>query len=195
MSNQTNKIQRLTVTAVLAAIICVVAFLPLRTLGLEITFSMVPVALGAALYGAGVGASLGGVFGLVSFLQCVTGYSPFGATLLSINPLFALIVCLPTRVLAGYLAALVAKAFGNRKNLSLCLSTLAAPLFNTLFFMSALCLCYYNTDYIQGFVSALGAANPFSFVVLFVGINGLVELLAGFIIAFPAAKAVKRFVK
>ena len=176
MSNQTNKIQRLTVTAVLAAIICVVAFLPLRTLGLEITFSMVPVALGAALYGAGVGASLGGVFGLVSFLQCVTGYSPFGATLLSINPLFALIVCLPTRVLAGYLAALVAKAFGNRKNLSLC-------------------LCYYNTDYIQGFVSALGAANPFSFVVLFVGINGLVELLAGFIIAFPAAKAVKRFVK
>ena len=58
--------------------------------------------------------------------------------------------------------------------------------------MSGLVLCFYNTDYIQGFVTALNAANPFIFVVLFVGINGLVEIIAGIILATPCGLALKR---
>lgn len=195
MSNKSQKIRTLTVNAVLAAIICIVSFLPLRTLGLEITFSMVPVALGAAVFGVGSGATLGAIFGVVSFLQCVIGYSAFGATLLQISPFYTFLVCIPTRILAGVLAALVAKALKSKKNLALCLSTATAPLFNTLFFMTTFCLCFYGTEYVQGFVSALGAANPFTFVILFVGINGLVELIAGFLIAFPAAKAVSHILR
>jgi hypothetical protein len=43
--------------------------------------------------------------------------------------------------------------------------------------MSLLVICFYNTDYIQGFVDLLGATNPFMFVVLFVGINSTFSIL------------------
>ena len=196
MSNR-KKIQKLTVLSVLAAITAIVAFVPLKTLGLEITFTMIPVAIGAILYGPSGGAVLGAVFGAVSFLQCL-GYSHFGAALLAINPVFTFIVCVPTRILAGLLAGLIYKALkaGCKSNIpALLTASLAAPLLNTVFFMSSLVLFFYRTDYIQGFVSAMGAANPIMFILLFVGINGLVEIICGFAVAFPVAKAISKYLK
>ena len=197
MSIKQEKIKKLTVLSVLGALIAVVSFLPLKTLGLEITFSMIPVAIGAILYGPSGGAILGGVFGAVSFLQCL-GYSPFGAALLGINPLITLIVCLPTRILAGFLAGAICKVLSKavKSDIPALLSaSLAAPLFNTLFFMTALVLCFYNTDLIKGLVEQLGATNPFTFVIMFVGINGLVEIICGFVVAFPCAKALSKYLK
>lgn len=197
MSTKQQKIKKLTVLSVLAALTAIVSFLPLKTLGLEITFSMIPVAVGAILYGPSGGAVLGGVFGLVSFLQCL-GYSPFGAALLGINPLLTFIVCLPTRILAGFLAGVIYNALRKavKSDIPALLSaSLAAPLFNTLFFMTALVLCFYNTELVQGFVAQLGASNPFTFVILFVGINGLVEIICGFVVAFPCAKALSKYLK
>lgn len=196
MSNR-KRIQKLTVLSVLAAITAIVAFVPLKTLGLEITFTMIPVAIGAILYGPSGGAVLGAVFGAVSFLQCL-GYSHFGAALLAINPVFTFIVCVPTRILAGLLAGLIYKALktGCKSDIpALLTASLAAPLLNTVFFMSSLVLFFYRTDYIQGFVSAMGAANPIMFILLFVGINGLVEIICGFAVAFPAAKAISKYLK
>ena len=196
MSNR-KKIQKLTVLSVLAAITAIVAFVPLKTLGLEITITMIPVAIGAILYGPSGGAVLGAVFGAVSFLQCL-GYSHFGAALLAINPVFTFIVCVPTRILAGLLAGLIYKALkaGCKSNIpALLTASLAAPLLNTVFFMSSLVLFFYRTDYIQGFVSAMGAVNPIMFILLFVGINGLVEIICGFAVAFPAAKAISKYLK
>lgn len=196
MSN-TAKTLRLTVTAVLATVVAVISFLPLKTLGLEITFSMVPVAVGAILYGPATGAVLGGVFGLVSFLQCL-GYSPFGAVLLSINPFLTLLVCLPTRILAGYLTGWIYKGLhklSKKGIVDAAIASLAAAVLNTLFFMSVLVACFYHTEYIQGLATQLHAANALIFVVVFVGINGLVEILAGFFIAFPMAKAMQKYIK
>lgn len=197
MSTKQQNIRKLTVLSVLGALTAIVSFLPLKTLGLEITFSMIPVAVGAILYGPSGGAVLGGVFGIVSFLQCL-GYSAFGAALLGINPLLTLIVCLPTRILAGFLAGVIYKALQKsvKSDIPALLSaSLAAPLLNTLFFMTALVLCFYNTELVQSFVSQLGASNPFTFVVLFVGINGLVEIICGFVVAFPCAKALSKYLR
>ena len=57
--------------------------------------------------------------------------------------------------------------------------------------MTTLCLCFYNTTFIQSFVSALNAANPLIFVILFVGINGVVEILCGILISYPISKALE----
>ena len=192
-----SKILNIAFIGIFAAIIAIVSFTPLRTLGLEITFSMVPVAIGAIAFGPTVGAVLGGVFGLVSFLQCF-GYSPFGAVLLSIDPLLTAIVCIPTRILAGLIAGLVFKAMnkgGKLTSAAYPTAALLAPLLNTVFFMGTLVLCFYNTEYIQGFVNMLGAANPFTFIILFTGVNGLVELGCGFAIAYPAALAVRKVIR
>ncbi len=197
-SKRFSRVQRLTVLGLLTAIIAVISFLPIRTLGLEITLSMVPVAVGAVVLGPAGGAILGFVFGVVSFLQCL-GYSAFGAALFGINPFFCFLVCVPTRTLAGFLPGLIRKAVargaaaGSRRDLiATGAGSVAAPVFNTLFFMSALTLFFYGTEYIQGYVDLLGAANPVTFIILFVGINGLVELLCGAFLAFPVSAALGR---
>lgn len=184
-------VPKLTVLAVLSAIVAVISFIPLKTMGLEITFSMVPIAVGAILYGPAVGAILGGVFGIVSFLQCF-GYSAFGALLLSENPYFTFLVCVPTRILAGLITGLISKTMqnGNKavNEFRFVACSLIAPLLNTIFFMSTLVAMFYKGDTIQYFVNLLGAANPFIFIILFVGINGLVEIIAGFVVAYPVSR-------
>ena len=186
--------------SVLIAIILIMAFTPIgyiKTLGLEITLIVVPVCVGAVTLGPLAGLVLGTVFGVSSFIQCF-GLSAFGATLLSVNPFLCFIVCVPTRMLMGWLTGVIFKALKNTKSMksfATPIACLVGPILNTIFFMSALCICFYNTDFIQGFVSDLGASNVLLFVVLFVGINGLVEAIASFIvgtaISIPLSKVVK----
>ena len=68
------------------------------------------------------------------------------------------------------------------------------PLLNTILFTSTLVILFYQTEYIQSFVTALNALNPLHFMVLFVGINGLVELLVGIIISYPTALAINKYI-
>ena len=56
-------------------------------------------------------------------------------------------------------------------------TSLSAPLLNTLFFMGYIVLAFYQTEYIQGLVAAKGAVNPLMFVVLLVGFQGVVEAI------------------
>ena len=160
--------------------------------GLEITLLMVPVIVGAIVMGPASGAILGGVFGCISFWECF-GRSQFGAVLLGINPIYAFLVCVPTRILAGWLCGVAFKGLNklDKTNLwSFGAAGLIGALCNTVLFMTTLCLCFYNTDYIQGFVAALGSANAFLFVIAFVGVNGLVEGVVCLITGAAIAKAV-----
>lgn len=180
--NKNTKTLRLVQLGLLIAVELIFAYTPLgymKPAGLEITFLMVPVTIGAILLGPTAGAILGGVFGLTSFSTCF-GTSPFGAALLAINPFFTFLVCVGPRILAGWLGGVVFRtsnlgAKEKPREFSFALTALVTPLFNTLFFMTALVLCFYQTDYIQNIVNVLGASNPVSFVALFVGLQGLVE--------------------
>ena len=191
-----SNVKKLVFIAAFSAIIAAISFLPIKSFGLEITLSMVPVAVGAICFGPFVGAVLGGVFGIVSFLQCLS-WSPFGATLLGINPIMTAVVCIPTRILAGWLSGLIFKAFEkfNRTNLGCFVASFSAALLNTTLFMSALIFGFYNTDFIQGIAQSFGTVNPITFVLIFVGINGVVEIIAGFILAAPCSKALSSYVK
>ena len=183
--------------SLLAAVVVLMAFTPLGYLkvgALSITFLVVPVTVGSIVLGPFGGMILGAIFGITSFVQCF-GLDPFGTTLFSINPISTFIVCIPTRMLMGLLAGLVFKAMAasGKKGVriaSVFVTSVLGPLFNTVFFMTAFCLCFYNTEYVQGFVTALGAANPFTFVLLFVGVNGAVEIIVNFVVCSAASKAI-----
>ena len=69
-------------------------------------------------------------------------------------------------------------------------AALAGPVLNTVFFMGGLVLFFYRTEFIQSYVTALGAANPFVFVLLFVGVQGAVEAAAGFVVSGVLSRAV-----
>ncbi len=186
--------------ALLIAIILIMAFTPIgyiRTLGLEITLIVVPVAVGAVTLGPAAGAVLGAVFGITSYIQCF-GMSPFGAVLLSINPVYTFIVCVFSRVLMGWLTGWLYQVFLKSsllKKASLVLANLCCPLMNTLFFMGTLILFFYQTEYIQGIAQGMGAANPLIFILLFVGVNGLVEAAACFVVGSAISQALKTVVK
>ena len=151
----------------------------IKTAGLEITIMLVPVIVGAIVMGPAAGALLGGVFGLISFWECF-GKSAFGVVLMGINPFLTFLVCVPTRILAGWICGLVFQALRKVDKTRL-LSFGAAGLSGALF---------YNTDFIQGFVQAMGSANAFLFVIAFVGVNGLVEAIVCFFTGAVIAKAV-----
>ena len=187
-----EQIFKITLTAVLTALTVVIAFLPIRTLGLEITLTVIPIAVGAIIGGKYVGLFLGTAFGVTSFLQCL-GYSPFGLMMFQINPYLTFLVCVPTRMLAGFLTGYVNELIVkfDKKEIANIVACVMMPILNTLFFMSVLVICFYNTEYIQGFVTALNAVNPVHFVILFVGINGLVEIIVGILVSFPTVKALQ----
>lgn len=187
-----EQIFKITLTAVLTALTVVIAFLPIKTLGLEITLTVIPIAIGAIIGGKYVGLFLGTAFGITSFIQCL-GYSAFGLMMFQINPVLTFLVCVPTRMLAGFLTGYVHELIVklNKKEIANIVACVMMPILNTLFFMSVLVICFYNTEYIQGFVTALNAVNPVHFVILFVGINGLVEIIVGILVSFPTVKALQ----
>ena len=185
--------------ALLIAIILIMAFTPIgyiKTFGLEITLIVVPVAVGAVVLGPAAGAILGGVFGLTSFIQCF-GMSAFGAMLLSINPAGTFVVCCVTRLVMGWLTGLIAQGLKKVKALkgaSVFIANLCCPLLNTLLFMTTLILFFYQTEFIQGLAKNMKVANPFAFVIAFVGVNGLVEAAACFVVGSAITKALQHSV-
>lgn len=186
--------------ALLIAVILIMAFTPvgyIHTLGLEITLIVVPVAVGAVAMGPAAGAILGTVFGITSFIQCF-GMSPFGAMLLGINPVWTFLVCVPTRALMGWLTGLLYQGFlkvGPLKKISVILANLCCPLLNTLFFMGTLTLFFYQSEYIQGIAKGMGAGNPLVFILLFVGINGLVEAAVCFVAGSAISQALNTVIR
>ena len=72
---------------------------------------------------------------------------------------------------------------------------LAAPMLNTILFMGYIVLVFYQTDFIQNMVASKGAVNPLMFIILVVGIQGLVEWITGCIVAGAVTKAVAHVLK
>lgn len=183
-----EKTVRLALLGMFSAIIILLTCLPVKTLGLEISLAMIPIAIGATVLGPSGGAILGGVYGICSFLQCLGLLcpSPFGAALLAINPLLTFTTCFVPRVLCGVLAGATYKIMDKIQKFQLAshsASCLVCPLLNTVFFMSCIMIFFGKSDLIQGFMETLGTTNPLLFVIGFVGVNGLVEACVCFVIA------------
>jgi len=193
VSTRTVKMVQL---AILAAIMILMAFTPigyLKTAGIEISFMMIPVVVGAIVMGPGAGAILGGIFGATSFIQCF-GMSIFGAALLAINPIYTFILCMVPRILMGWLVGLVFKALnktGRNRLTAFGLSSLLGALFNTIFFMTFLMVLFGNTEYIKSFQ---GDLSLIPFILAFVGINGLVEAIVTFIVGAAISRALVSFI-
>ena len=198
--NTKSKIFRLTILAMLTAIILLVTYLPIQTLGLEISLAMVPISIGACILGYKGGAILGGIYGIFSFMQCLGMIKPsqFGIALYAINPIYTVITCIVPRILCGLLAGLIFQAVAKidkKKILSYAAGCLACPLLNTVFFMSSIMIFFGNTELIKGFMEMLGVFNPFLFVLAFVGINGLVEAIVCFVLGSAISKALSKAFK
>lgn len=165
---------------------------------LYMSFLTLPIAVGAITMGPMAGAVLGGVFGAVSFYDAVTGASAMTGALFQVSPLHTFILCVGMRMLMGLLVGLIfqgLKKADHKGTWSYFVSSMAAPGLNTLLFMGYIVLAFYNCDYVQSLVANKGASNPFMFVVLLVGVQGVAEFLVSGILGGIVARAVNKYLK
>lgn len=148
--NRSNKVHRITLTAILMAVILVMSFTPLGYLKVgivSITFLAVPVVIGGIVLGPLYGGVLGGVFGLTSFAQCF-GMDAFGTALMGLNPLATFVTCLVSRILigvvAGWLYRLLRK-WDRAGVWSAVVTSVAGSLTNTVFFVGMVILFFKNS--------------------------------------------------
>lgn len=104
------KITKMVTIAFLMALVVIMQFVsglipPIG--GFSISLVLIPIVLGAALYGPGVGALLGATFGVIVFINCVNGTDVGGAMVLQANPLLCFVVVMGKGILAGVAAGWV----------------------------------------------------------------------------------------
>lgn len=181
MNKKTIDTRTLTQLALLIAIEIVMKAVGLGSVPvgpLYMSFLTLPIAIGAILIGPGAGAILGGVFGLVSLKDAISGASAMTSVFFQFSPFATVLLCVFTRVLMGWCCGLIFRAlsrFDRRGTWSYFVGALSAPVLNTVFFMGFIVLVFYHLDYVQNLVTSLNAPNAFMFVVLLVGVQGLIE--------------------
>ena len=166
---------------------------------LNMSFLTLPIAIGAMLMGPLTGAILGGVFGLFSLWDAISGAGGMTSFFFQNNPVSTVILCVGMRILMGVCCGLIFKVVSkldrDEKTWSYFVGALSAPLLNTIFFMGYIILMFYNTEYIQNIVATKGALNPLHFVVLLVGLQGLIEAVSVAIIGGILTKVLSKVVK
>ncbi len=194
IGNRRESTVKLTLFALLTALLIVLGYVNIpQPAGLSITFNMIPVAIAAIAMGVAGGALMGGVFGLISFLQCfgLVGVSPMGAVLAGISPVLCFIQRFCSRVLMGVLAALVYKALNKKVNpyVNCMVTGFSAAFFNTLFFMVSLVLLFGQTEYM---VEKMAGRGMIAYIVASVGVNGVVEMIVATVVTGAVGTALKK---
>ncbi len=159
---------------------------------LKMSFMTIPVAIGAALLGPVAGLVLGAEFGLFSLTMSV---SPMVAFFEQQNLFSTVLLCMGMRMLMGYITGWIFKGcrkIDPTKTICYYVSALSAPVLNTIFFMGYIVLFFYNTTMVQGLVTDTGASNWFMFIVLIVGVQGLIEAGVGCVIGGTISKILSR---
>ena len=205
MEQQVNKQVNVRYIAELGMFIGIILLMELTGLnkiplgpGLNMTFSMVPIAVGAMLLGPLAGTILGAVYGLTSLYNAITGAGGMTHAFFQLNPFMTVLLCVGTRTLVGlavgWLFRLLRKLDRHRIWCYFA-GGLSAPLLNTLLFMGFIVLFFYRTETVQKIVADKGAANPLMFVILLVGVQGLIEAATGLVIGGGVAKGVAAALK
>lgn len=139
--------------------------------------SLIPIIIGAILFGELAGAMLGLVFGIVVVLVVISGAEPFSILMLNHSPVMTVIICLIKGVAAGYLSGLIYKLLSGRNNLfALIISSVITPVVNTGIFTIGMLTVFYKL--INDTAASVGANNTIVFFfTAFIGINFLIEVI------------------
>lgn len=111
--------------------------------GFSISLVLIPIVLGAAMYGPGAGALLGAAFGVIVYINCVTGADPGGAMVFQANPVVCFLVVMAKGVLAGLASGFVYKLLkGKNPYLAIICAAIVCPVVNTGLFVASMLLFF-----------------------------------------------------
>ena len=107
--------------------------------GFSISLVLIPIVVGAAVYGPGAGALLGAVFGVIVNINCINGTDLGGAMVFQANPILCIVVVLGKGVLAGLAAGWVYKLLkGRNAYLAMLCCAVVCPVVNTGVFVTCM---------------------------------------------------------
>ena len=141
-----SKIKRMAGIALLMALVVVMQFIggmipPVG--GFSISLVLIPIVLGAAIFGPKAGAILGGTFSVIVIINCITGADAGGAMVFQANPILCILVVMAKGILAGLLSGLVYKAAkGINSYFAMVLASIVAPVVNTGVFVTCMYLFF-----------------------------------------------------
>ena len=173
MNNSNGKTRRLAGLALFTAIVVVLQLLGsfIKVGPFAVSLVLIPIVVGAAVYGVKAGAWLGFVFGVVVTIAVVTGADAGGYIMFSARPVMTVIVCLLKGTAAGYVAGLVYRAISKKNALAgVIVAAAAAPVINTGLFAM---LLFYQPQ-LQAWACDTAVATYI--VTGLVGVNFLLEL-------------------
>ena len=197
MSTVKAKTLRLVQLGLLSAIILLLQqiVIPLPG-GLSLSLVLIPIVVGAVLYGPAAGALLGGVFGAAVSVMAIQGQLGLLTNMMvAYNPLLTVAVCMLKGVAAGFMAGLVARVLNAQPFAGILLAAAVAPIVNTGIFLLGMLTIF--RDVMMEFAAGLGMGDAgalYFAVVVLVGVNFLIEFAANLILA-PAVSSIVKAVR
>ena len=187
----------MTELALMAAIVIIMTFTPLgylRVGAIEVTFIVIPVAVGAVMLGVKGGAILGLIFGLTSFAQCF-GMSAFGTMLFGVNPVGTAFACIVPRICVGVVPALLYKIFrkiDKKDGWSIAVSCLLSPLTNTALYLACVCFIFQKEMMEMYKYTGKGGLHFLFWVFALVALNAILEAVSSLFIGTAICKTLKK---
>ena len=185
--------KELTGIAVLLALVIVLqAFGGTVVIGaVQLNFTLIPIVLGAIVFGAGVGAFLGFACGVVVLVQVIMGAVPFYALIWANDPIATVLTCTvkttAAGALAGWLYALLSK---KNERAALFVASGLVPVINTAIFILG-CLCMTNSVY-----GMAGGQNVLVFILVgLVTFNFFIEFAVNLLVAPALQRVIQVVVK
>ena len=179
-----DKIRRLTLAALLTAVVVVLALLgtAIRFGTFNLNLALVPIVIGAAMLGVWYGAWFGFVNAVVILL------SGDAAPFLAVNVAGTIVTVLAKGILAGLVSGLAYKLLEHKnKYAAVVLAALVCPLVNTGVFLIGCRIFFWDT--LHTWSQGSGAGSTFAYAILFlVGTNFLIELAINVILAPAIAR-------
>ena len=189
LKSQKQKTLELVQLSMLAALVVVLQILSalIPPIGgmVSITLTLIPVVIGAILFGKKGGAILGFTFGVIVMINCITALDPGGNILWNTNPFLTAFLCLLKGTLAGFVPAVVYSAVTSSKTVSTtkkifstALAAMLAPIVNTSTFVIGMLLFFKDT------LTTWADGKPIMLYILLglAGLNFLIEFIINIIL-------------
>ncbi len=198
MSTVKTKTLRLVQMGLLSGLIILLQMYVVIPLPGSLTLSLVliPIVVGAVLYGKNAGALLGGVFGLVVTIMSIQGQMGVLTTMMvEYNAVLTAAVCMLKGIAAGWVAGWVADLFKSRRFVGILLAAAAAPIVNTGIFVLGMITVFKDVMLDFAAKNNLEVTSALTFaVVVLVGFNFVIELAANLILS-PAIASIVNAIK
>ena len=187
-------VKRMAGIALLMALVVVLQFVSgmLPSIGgFNLSLVLIPIIMGAAIFGPGAGAILGGTFGAIVYINCVTGVDAGGAMVFQASPILCFLVVMGKGILAGTAAGYVYKLLKNLNGyVAMLCAAIVCPIVNTGVFVA--CMMTLFKDVLSAWA---GGGEIIAYVLTGIVLANFVPELIINVVFSPAGQRINQTVK